>query len=70
MVGPVPPEERLAAARRLKLGFVALVGLSSGSITLQGDATIPIFALAVLLGLGVGVVLVVLAFPGGLGSWR
>lgn len=66
MVGPTSREERLTASRRLKIGFVCLVGISSGLITLQGDPTILVFALAVLLGLVVGVVLVALAFPRGL----
>ena len=63
MVGPIRNEDRLAASRRLKLGFVLLVGLSSGLITLQGDPTIFEFALAVLVGLVVGLVLVVVALP-------
>lgn len=66
MVGPASREERLSASRRLKFGFVLLVGISSGLITLQGDPTIFVFVLAVLLGLVVGVVLVAFAFPRGL----
>jgi ABC-type nickel/cobalt efflux system permease component RcnA len=66
MVGPISREERLTASRRLKIGFVLLVGGSAGLITLQGDPSILVFVLAVLLGLAVGVVVVVFAFPRGL----
>lgn len=65
MVGPISSEERLAASRRLKIGFILLVGLSAGLITLQGEPSILGFALAVGVGLLVGVLLVVLAFPRG-----
>lgn len=67
MVGPISAEERLAASRRIKLAFVLLVGFSSGLITLQGDTSLSVFVLAVLAGLVVGIVLVVFAFPRGLG---
>lgn len=66
MVGPVSREERLAASRRLKIGFVLLVGISAGLITLQGNPSILVFLFAVLLGLLAGVVVVALAFPRGL----
>jgi hypothetical protein len=66
MVGPTTQEERRTASRRLRLGFVALVGLSGGLITLQGDVSLLVSALAVLAGLLVGVVMVAFAFPGGL----
>jgi len=63
MVGPIRGEDRRVATRRLKVGFVLLVGLSSGLITLQGDPSIFIFVLAVLLGCVVGLLLVVIALP-------
>jgi ABC-type nickel/cobalt efflux system permease component RcnA len=66
MVGPTTREERRSASRRLKLGFVLLVGLSGGLITLQGDVSLLVSVLAVLAGLFVGVVMVVFAFPSGL----
>ncbi len=66
MVGPISREERLTASRRIKAGFVLLIGCSSGLITLQGNPTILVFVLAVLGGLVVGIVLVALAFPRGL----
>ena len=67
MVGPTTREERRSASRRLKLGFVALVGISGGLITLQGDVSVLLTVLAVLVGLLVGVVIVAFAFPSGLG---
>jgi hypothetical protein len=66
MVGPTTQEERRSASRRLRLGFIALVGLSGGLITLQGNVPLLVSALAVLVGLLVGVVMVAFAFPGGL----
>jgi hypothetical protein len=66
MVGPTTPEERRDASRRLKFGFVVLVGLSGGLITLQGDVPLLVSVLAVVAGLLVGVVMVAFAFPGGL----
>jgi hypothetical protein len=53
MVGPsLSDEKRRVASRRLKLGFVGLVGVSSGLVALAGGAT-TIQALATL---GVGLV--------------
>ena len=66
MVGPTTREERRSASRRFKLGFVVLVGLSAGLITLQGDVSILLTLLSVLAGLLVGVVVVAFAFPSGL----
>lgn len=66
MVGPTTREERRSASRRLKLGFVALVGISGGLITLQGDVSLLLTILAVLVGLLAGVVIVAFAFPSGL----
>ena len=66
MVGPTTREERRTASRRLKLGFVLLVGISGGLITSQGDVSIFLSLFAVLVGLVVGVVMVAFAFPSGL----
>lgn len=63
MVGPIRGQDRRVATRRLKIGFVLLVGLSSGLITLQSDPSIFVFALAVFAGLVVGCLLVVIALP-------
>jgi len=59
MVGPsLSDEDRRVASRRLKLGFVGLVGCSGGLVALAADAT-PVQALAaVLVGLLVGGALV------------
>lgn len=63
MVEPVSDEERSDFARKLKLGFVLLVGLSGGLITLQTDAGLAGFLLATGIGLLAGFVLVWIAFP-------
>lgn len=63
MVDPVSSEERSRFARRLKIGFVLLVGLSAGLITLQGDVGLVGFAVATVGGSVVGALLVWLAFP-------
>ncbi|PSQ65542.1 MAG: hypothetical protein BRD24_06675 [Halobacteriales archaeon SW_9_67_24] len=70
MVGPVSREDRLTASRRIKIGFVVLVGLSAGLITLQGDASLLAFAFATCAGLVAGAIVVWLAFPQGLGFRR
>ena len=64
MVGPISRDERSSLVRRLKAGFVVLVGGSSGLIAVQGGATLVEVALVTLVGLVVGVVLVWLVFPG------
>jgi membrane protein YdbS with pleckstrin-like domain len=66
MVGPVPREDRLTASRRLKIGFVLLIGLSAGLTTLQANPSILVFSLAVVFGVVVGLVVVAFAFPRGL----
>lgn len=43
--------------RRLKAGFVLLVGLSGGTVALQGDASLPVIGLAILGGAVAGGVL-------------
>ncbi|MFB6164428.1 MAG: hypothetical protein ABEJ31_04660 [Haloarculaceae archaeon] len=64
MVGPISGDERRRATTQIKLGFVVLVGLSAGLITLQGDPSPLVMAGAVVAGLVVGAVLVWLVFPG------
>ncbi|MFB6084326.1 MAG: hypothetical protein ABEJ94_08795 [Halorientalis sp.] len=63
MVDPVSSDERASFTRRLKVGFVVLVGVSAGLITLQGDPGPVVFAGAVAGGLVVGVLLVRFAIP-------
>lgn len=63
MVGPVSDEERSSFARKVKIGFVLLVGLSGGLITLQANAGVAVFAGATGAGMILGVVLVWIAFP-------
>ncbi|WP_101294948.1 hypothetical protein [Halegenticoccus soli] len=59
MVGPsLTDEERRLANSRLKAGFVALVGLSSGLVALQVEPSLPQLAAAVVGGLLVGWLLV------------
>jgi hypothetical protein len=58
MVGPsFTDERRRVASRRLKLGFVALVGVSAGFVGFAADATPGQALLAVVVGLFVGWVL-------------
>jgi lysozyme family protein len=55
MVGPsLTDDEREMASRRLKLGFVALVGASCGLVALAADATPLQGAVAVAAGLVIG----------------
>ncbi|SDF65427.1 hypothetical protein [Halorientalis regularis] len=63
MVGPVSNDERQSFTRRLKIGFVVLVGVSAGLITLQGDPTPVVLAGAVVGGLFAGTLLVQFAIP-------
>jgi len=63
MVEPVSDQERNNFARRLKIGFVLLVGLSGGLITLQTGTGAAGFLVATCIGVAVGVVLVRIAFP-------
>jgi len=70
MVGPsFTDEERVVASRRLKFGFVVLVGASGGMVGLAAGATLGQALAAVLGGLLVGVAL--LAYLGHVGrQWR
>lgn len=63
MVDPISDDERNSFARKFKIGFVILVGLSGGLITLQADVGPVGFAVATGAGLVVGLVLVWIAFP-------
>ena len=63
MVGPISDEERSAFAWKLKLGFVLLVALSAGLITLQADVGLAGFLAASGAGAVMGVLLVWIAFP-------
>ena len=65
MVGPISAEERSATMLKLKLGFVVLIGVSAGLITLQADVGLAGFLGATASGLVVGVVLTWVAFPDG-----
>ena len=64
MVGPVSDEERSDAAVRIKVGIVLFVSLSSGLITLRGNAPLWQTGVAMLVGLLTGLVLVYIVFPG------
>ncbi|MFB6256826.1 MAG: hypothetical protein ABEH58_08920 [Haloplanus sp.] len=70
MVGPSLTEsDRAVASRRIKYGFVALVGCSGGLVALAADATVGQAFGAVVTGLLVGGAL--LAYLGHVGGqWR
>lgn len=63
MVGPISNDDRDAFTVKLKIGFVVLVGLSAGLITLQGDPSPTVVLVAVVSGLAIGAVLVWLLSP-------
>lgn len=65
MVGPTSDTDTDTDLRsRLKLFFIVLVGASAGLITRIGNPTLIESALVTLCGLGVGVLLVWIVFPG------
>jgi hypothetical protein len=64
MVGPVDSEQRASFALKVKVAFSLLVGLSAGTITLQGDVSLAVTAAAVLAGVAVGALLIWYVFPG------
>lgn len=64
MVGPLTDAEREEGNFKVKAGFVLLVGVSAGLISLQGDPSLAIIAGAVAGGLLLGVLLVWYLFPG------
>lgn len=57
MVGPISDEHRRRGYRNVKIGFVILVGLSSGLIALTGDPSLVELGLVVGAGFLVGLVL-------------
>ncbi|WP_049986891.1 hypothetical protein [Halobellus rufus] len=58
MVGPsLTDEERDVASKRLKLGFVALVGASGGLIAIQAGGGATVIAAGIVGGLLLGIVL-------------
>ncbi len=63
MVEGISDEERSRFAMKLKIGFVLLVGLSGGLITLYADVGWQGFLVATVAGLVVGGLLVWLVFP-------
>jgi len=70
MVGPsLSDEDRRIASRRLKLGFVALVGVSGGFVSLSVGGTIAQTLIALAAGCLVGGALVVYLDRIG-GEWR
>lgn len=64
MVGPISTEQRTSAAFKLKLVLTAVVAASGGLIAIQGDASLPFVAVAVVVGAVVGAALVWFVFPG------
>ena len=64
MVDPISSAERSSFARRVKVAFVLVVGVSAGMIALRGDASPVVLGGAVVVGLLVGAVLVRFVFPG------
>ncbi|MWG36875.1 hypothetical protein [Halomarina oriensis] len=64
MVGPMTTEERSQYMRWLKLGFVLLIGVSAGLITLLGSPTLLEVALVTGVGLVFGAIVVAVVFPG------
>ena len=63
MVDGISDEERERFAVKLKAGFVLMVGLSAGLITLQSDVGVEGFLVTTAVGLVAGVVLVWFVFP-------
>ncbi len=64
MVDPVPETDRRAFARKVRLGFVLLVGLSCGLVALHSGGSPRGVAGVTAVGLVVGIVLLV-AMPSG-----
>lgn len=63
MVGPMSDDDRNSLARRLKVGFVVLIGASAGLITSQGEATALEALLITVVGLAFGALVVWVVFP-------
>jgi hypothetical protein len=68
MVDPISDEERSAFALKVKVAIVVLVGGSAGLVAVANGASLALAGGAVLAGLVVGVVLVVIVFPGSGGT--
>jgi membrane associated rhomboid family serine protease len=64
MVGPIPSEDRDSFTLRIKIAFALVIGASAGLITLQGDVSLAVTALAALGGTVVGALLTWFVFPG------
>ncbi|MFB6142769.1 MAG: hypothetical protein ABEJ30_05440 [Halorientalis sp.] len=63
MVGPISNEDRDSFMTRLRVGFVVLLAVSAGLITLQGDPSLAVVGGATAGGLVAGLVLARLVFP-------
>jgi uncharacterized membrane protein YccC len=63
VVDRISEDDRTQTLRWVKVGTVLLVGLSSGLVSLQGDASVESAAIAVGVGLLVGTGLVWYLFP-------
>lgn len=63
MVDPISNEDRVQTLRWAKIGTVALVGVSAGLISIQGEASPELVVGTVLGGLLVGIALVWYLFP-------
>lgn len=63
MVDPISAADRARTLRWAKIGLVLLVGISTGLISVQGDAPLEIILGSVVAGLIVGSALVWYLFP-------
>lgn len=63
MVEPIPNADRERTLRWAKVGTVVLVGLSAGLISVQGDASVEVTLVSIVLGLFTGAALVWYLFP-------
>ncbi|WP_255195898.1 hypothetical protein [Halorarius litoreus] len=64
MVGPISTEDRSSAALKFKLVLTAVVAASAGLIAIQGEASLPFVAVAVVGGAVGGAALIWFVFPG------
>lgn len=64
MVGPVGRDDRSSLVRRLKIGFVVVIGASAGLIAIHGDAEALEVGAVTAVGLLFGVLVVWFVFPG------
>ena len=63
MVDPISDADRARALRWAKIGLVLLVGISTGLISVQGDAPFEVVVGSIVAGLVVGAALVWYLFP-------